>query len=146
MASVDEDPKRLVEMYAQLLEERAKIMLVPTAAYPDFLWHGTYPPVFWAVPDEVSGIANRINGFWRQLHSLAAWNTILPSLIEGDRYNALVEFVGPTADHCLTAPYSIKSMLTTSVCRISHLTRQFFETDFKETIKEERRLNYKEAE
>jgi hypothetical protein len=143
MTSVDEDPKRLVEMYTRLLEERYKIMLAPTADYPDFLRHGN--PFFWALHDEVFGIANRINEFWRQLHSLAAWSTILPSLNEGDRYNALVEFVRPTADHCLTAPYSIKSMLTTSVCRISHQTRLFFETNFKETLKEERWLNYNEA-
>src|SRR5947209_2128900 len=104
MTSVDEDPKRLVEMYARLLDERDKIILAPTAEYPDFLPHD---PFFLAVPDEVFGIANRINEFWRQIHSLAAWNTIWPSLNEGDRYNALVEFVRPTADHCLTAPYSI---------------------------------------
>jgi hypothetical protein len=59
MASVYEDPKRLVEMYAQLVEERAKFLLAPTATYPDFLWHGTYPPIFWEVPDEVSESAGR---------------------------------------------------------------------------------------
>ncbi len=36
-------------------------------------------------------------------------------------------------------------MLTTSVCRISHQTRLFFEKDFKETLKDERWLNYNEA-
>lgn len=40
MTSVDEDPKRLVEVYTRLLEERHKIMLAPTADYPDFLRHG----------------------------------------------------------------------------------------------------------
>jgi hypothetical protein len=148
MTSVDEDPKRLVEMYTRFLEERDKILLAPTADYPDFLQGGSYNPIsiaFLWMPGQVVGIANRINAFWRQLHSLAAWNTIWPSLNEDDRYNALVEFVRPTADHCLTAPYSIKSMLTTSACRISHQTRLFFEKDFKKTLKDDSRLDYKEA-
>jgi hypothetical protein len=44
MTSVDEDPKRLVEMYTLLLEERDKIILAPTADYPDFLQHGNVNP------------------------------------------------------------------------------------------------------
>src|SRR5712672_696582 len=100
MTSVDEDPKRLVEMYTRLLEKRDKIILAPTADYPDFLQHGNSnpgtTPFFWKVPKEVFAIANRLNEFWRHIHSLAAWNTILPSLNEADRYNALVEFVRPT--------------------------------------------------
>src|SRR5215208_6716151 len=129
VTEVVEDPKRLVEMYAQFVEVRADIKLPPPADYPEFLKHGGSNLFLWAVHDEVYGIANRINEFWRQLHSSAAWNIIWRSLNKVDQYNALVEFVWLPADHCLTAPYSIKQTLVTSMCRISHQTRMHFDKD-----------------
>src|SRR3954452_20780520 len=149
MASVDEDPKRLVEMYTRLLEERGETTLAPTADYPDFMARYSYPPIsiafYWMAHGEVLATVNRVNAFWRHIHSLAAWNIILPSLNEDDRYNAIFEFVRPTADQCLTAPYSIKSMLTTSVCHLSHHTRLFSEKNFNVQLKDDRYLDYNEA-
>src|SRR4051794_6718923 len=146
MTSVDEDPKRLVEMYAQFVEVRQKFLLANTADYPEFVQQGWFNLFLWAVHDEVYGIANKINKFWRQLHSLAAWNIILPSLNEVDQYNALVEFVSPTADDCLTAPYSIKSALVTSVCRISHQTKLRSNKDYREILDAKKRLRFPDAE
>ncbi len=67
MTSVDEDPKRLVEMYTRLLEERHKIMLAPTAPYPDFLQYGNRNlgsiPFSWTVPDVFLGLPTESMNF-----------------------------------------------------------------------------------
>jgi hypothetical protein len=146
---MNSDDKKLHDLYGRFLEEREFILVAETAKYADFLEQGSYHafsiPVTWLARGEVFGVADKVNEFWRHLGGLVAWNNIYKSIADDDKFNALVEFISPTADHCLGLPYSIKQMLIKSICHLSHQTNRFCDPNFSEdALKPDKQLKFHE--
>lgn len=149
MSAVDQDDKRLLELYAQFLKRREAVSIGQPAEYAEFAgpYDGASFAVGWLSEGEVPAVTNKVNAFWRHLGGLIAWNEIYQSLDEDDKFNVVIEFITPTADHCLSMPYSIKQMLIKSICHISHQTNRFCGPNFsEEALKKDRNLNFHEAE
>ena len=143
------DDKRQLELYARFLKEREAISMGQPAEYAEF--QGPYDaasiPVKWLSEGEVRAVTNKVNAFWRHLGGLVAWSKIYKSLGDDEKFHVVVEFISPTADHCLSMPYSIKQMLVKSICHISHQTNRFCDPNFSEAaLKKDKRLDFREAE
>ena len=75
--------------------------------------------------EQTQEIANAVNAFGHYLHDLAAWDLILQSLTEDQRFEVVFEFLLPTSVYCLCAPYAIKGRLHTSIAEVSHQANRF---------------------
>jgi hypothetical protein len=142
----------MVELYVQMQKERQSLLLASPAPYPEFInrdrYHAASIPAVWQTQGHLTSVANVVNSFWKHLHDVAAWANVFKTATDADKFNAVIEFVGPIADHCLGAPYSLKQMLIVSTCKISHQTRRFSEkSSFSEkSLKRDEALNFKQAE
>jgi hypothetical protein len=103
MSSVTSDDQRMVELYVQMQKERNSLLLAPPATYPDFINRDRYDaasiPAVWLAQGHLTAVANAVNSFWRSLHNVAAWEIVFKTATEEDKFNALIEFLAPVADH-----------------------------------------------
>jgi hypothetical protein len=145
------DDLTLLNLYAKFqLQRRLLGELYPLVRHDDsFLESRRYdgPASMMAgimAQGHILSAVNTLNRFSYDLHSLTAWSKVFEPATEGEKMQALYEFVSPIASHSLSTPYSFKQMLVRSVCQISHQTNRFFINDWNECSLKET-LTYKDA-
>jgi len=117
-------------------ERRSLGELYRQARYDDFVDRGRYQgsamPVALMAGEHIVAATNAINRFNYDLHSIAAWRKAFDTITEGEKMQALFEFVFSIASNSLSAPYSIKQLLIRSIYEISHQTNRFHDANWKE--------------
>lgn len=139
----------LLSLYAKFRDaRRSSGELRPQARYDDFIAHGRYQgsalPAPIVAQHHVLDIANAVNRFHYDLHSLEVWRKIIGSITESEKTQALFEFIFPLASHTLSAPYSVKQKLISSIYQISYHTNRFIDKSWKESSAE-KHVNFLDA-
>jgi hypothetical protein len=91
-------------------------------------------------------LANEINSFRTYIQNLSAWENILKGCTDKEKMSILSEFVEPMAICALNHPYSVRSRFIYAVSHISHQANKSKEDDWKDNIKADASINFKEME
>ena len=131
------DDETLLALYAKFQRARRSLAEIsPQARYDDFIARGRYQgsalPAPMVATHHILELANTINRFHYDVHSLEAWRNVFGTIIEAEQIQALFEFVFPLASYSLSAPYSIKQKFITSIYQISYHTNRFCDKNWKE--------------
>lgn len=78
-------------------------------------------------------IANAMNAFTINVRRLHAWGSVLDTLGEDERAEAIHEFVDPIATLCLLTPYAVRSRLIFATAHLCHQVNLFRETGWPES-------------
>lgn len=126
-----------LELYGRFVEVRAaadavgQLMPYKWTAMPkqlDAAWMA-YSAM---LDDFARELANAINAFTLNVRRLSAWETLMTSLGEQEKAEALHEFIEPVATLCLLLPYVIRSRLLFATAHLCHQVNLVRETDWPE--------------
>jgi len=93
-----------------------------------------------------SELANEINSFRTYIQNLSAWSCILKDCTDKEKISILNEFVEPMAICALNHPYSVRSRFIYAVSHISHQANKSKIDNWKDDIKADTSINFKEME
>ena len=125
------------EIYRRFGEVRAaadavgQLMPYNWIAMPERLY-AAWMPYSMMLDDFARELANSINAFTLNVQRLSAWATLMTSLGEEERAEALHEFIDPIATLSLLMPYAIRSRLLFATAHLCHQVNLVRETDWAE--------------
>jgi hypothetical protein len=94
-----------------------------------------------------SEIANAVNQLTNYLHRLRAWDLVLPSLIDDETMEALVEFIEPIATVALSLPYTIRFRFIFAITHLCHQANQALPGfQWVDDLPRDKNIGFKEAE
>jgi hypothetical protein len=126
-----------LELYRRFVDLRAaadavgQLMPYNWTAMPDRL-NAAWMVYSAMLDDFARELANSINAFTLNVRRLSAWETLMTSLGEEEKAEALHEFIEPIATLCLLTPYAIRSRLLFATAHLCHQVNLVRETDWPE--------------
>jgi hypothetical protein len=98
-----------------------------TGRYMPYNWSNLPNPVdaqwmaySWMLDEFGRELANTVNGFTNDVHSLAAWSTVVGSLAQKRQFEATREFIDKLATSAVNLPYVVKGRFAFAAAHLCH--------------------------
>ncbi|HUC71584.1 MAG TPA: hypothetical protein VMS01_10365, partial [Stellaceae bacterium] len=148
---LDLNNRTLCQLYETFQNQRSTIGEIYLGVpYHDFIdnkkYCGSAFPAITLASEHIITVTNIVNRFHYDLHSFISWSRVFEEISEDEKLMALVEFVIPVSNQCLSAPYLIKQTLIKSICILSHQANRFFIDNWTdESLKPDRKHDFNHA-